>query len=245
NHSESASRVSSGRSSMRPDHVPFGKRERRRSWARSHAGRASCSLAAPASVRRTSFSRRSCPERMATQPASIRGRRLRVSVVSSRDVSPPRSRWRTSPAARRRRRSEYWVVRRPTPRSSSSYSRLTARVAWRRALQRQGVEAGLGRSPLILHVYAGDPQLSRGRRGEVSRAGGCQLLQPLGGGRGGSARRFAARSLLSGRGRGGGQDRAMRSEKPFAVRRARPGDAAAVLDCLLSAFEPYRALYTP
>ena len=30
---------------MRPDHVRFGRRERRRSWARSHAGRAWCSLA--------------------------------------------------------------------------------------------------------------------------------------------------------------------------------------------------------
>jgi hypothetical protein len=29
---------------MRPIHVPCGKRDRRRSWARSHAGRASCSL---------------------------------------------------------------------------------------------------------------------------------------------------------------------------------------------------------
>src|SRR5262249_792424 len=121
-----------------------------------------CGLAGPASVRRTSFSRRSSPGRMATQPASIRGRRLRVSVVSSREVSPPRSRWRTSPAALRRRRSEYWVVRRPTPRSSSSYSRLTARDAWRRALQRQGVAAGVCRSLLILDVYAGDRPLSRG-----------------------------------------------------------------------------------
>src|SRR5262249_6719479 len=93
--------------------------------------------------------------------ASIRGRRLRVSVVSSRDVTSPRSRWRTSPAARRRRRSEYWVVRRPTPRSSSSYSRLTARVAWRRALHRQGVAAGLGRLLLILDVYAGKGEFSR------------------------------------------------------------------------------------
>src|SRR5262249_36011866 len=52
-------------------------------------------------------------------------------------------------------------VRRPTPRRSSSYSRLTARVAWRRALQRQGVAAGLGRSLLILNVYAGVRQMSR------------------------------------------------------------------------------------
>src|SRR5262249_29207929 len=91
----------------------------------------------------------------------------RVSVVSSRDVSSPRSRWRTSPAARRRCRSEYWVVRRPAPRSSSSYSRLTARVAWRRALQRQGVAAGLGRSPLILNVYAGNWRSSRAWAGKM------------------------------------------------------------------------------
>src|SRR5262249_9131728 len=89
-----------------------------------------------------------------------RGRRLRVSVVSSRDVSPPRSRWRTSPSALRRRRSEYWVVRRPSPRISSSYSRLTARVAWRRALHRQGTAAGLC-CWLILDVYTVDRPLSK------------------------------------------------------------------------------------
>src|SRR5262249_21928488 len=113
------------------------------------------------------------PGRMATQPASIRGRRLRVSVVSSRDVSPPRSRWRTSPAARRRHRSEYWVVRSPTSRNSSSYSRLTARVAWRRALQRQGAAAGLDRSLLILNVYAGVRQMSRGGGGRPTRSKPC------------------------------------------------------------------------
>src|SRR5262245_13834929 len=32
---------------------------------------------------------------------------------------------------------------------------------------------------------------------------------------------------------------------PFTVRRARPGDAAGVLDCLRAAFEPYREKYTP
>src|SRR5271166_528847 len=175
NYVVSASRVSSGRRSRRLDQVPFGKRERRRPWARSHAGRASCSLAAPASVKRTSFSRRSSPRRMATQPASIRRRRLRVSVVSSRDVSPPRSRWRTSPVRLRRRSSEYWVVRRPTPRSSSSYSRLTARVAWRRALQRQGVAAGLCRSLLMLDVYTGYRQLSRGASGNRRAADEKQI----------------------------------------------------------------------
>src|SRR5262245_41196516 len=175
----SASRVSSGRRSRRLDHVPFGRRERRRSWARSQAGRASFSLAAPASVRRTSFSRRSSPGRMATQPASIKGRRLRVSVVSSRDVSPPRSRWRTSPAERSRRRSEYCVVRRPAPRSSWSYSRLTARVAWRRALQRQGVEVGLGRSLLILDVYASDRLLSRGEWQSAGQFGGFIDSRPV------------------------------------------------------------------
>jgi hypothetical protein len=87
NHAMSASRVSSGRRCRRPDQVRFGKRDRRRSWTRSHAGHASCSLGAPATVRQISFSRRSSPGRMATQPASIRERRLRVSVVSSRDVS--------------------------------------------------------------------------------------------------------------------------------------------------------------
>src|SRR5262245_3113696 len=176
NNAVSARRVSSGRMSIKLDQVPSGKRERRRSWARSHAGRAPRSLAAPASVRRTSFSRRSSPGRTATQPASIRGRRLRVSVVSSRDVSPPRSRWRTSPAALKRRRSEYWVVRRPAPRNSSSYSRLTARVAWRRALHRQGVAAGLGRLILILDVYTCDRQLSRGEGGES--AGGGRQANP-------------------------------------------------------------------
>jgi ribosomal protein S18 acetylase RimI-like enzyme len=37
----------------------------------------------------------------------------------------------------------------------------------------------------------------------------------------------------------------MSSEKLFAIRRARPEDKAAVLDCLRTAFEPYRMLYTP
>ncbi|HEX5272129.1 MAG TPA: GNAT family N-acetyltransferase, partial [Gemmataceae bacterium] len=37
----------------------------------------------------------------------------------------------------------------------------------------------------------------------------------------------------------------MSSQKPFSVRRARPEDAAPLLDCLRAAFEPYRALYTP
>jgi hypothetical protein len=55
--------------------------------ARSHVGRASSSLAALSSVRRTSFSRWSSAGLMATQPASIRGRWLRVSVNSSRDAS--------------------------------------------------------------------------------------------------------------------------------------------------------------
>jgi ribosomal protein S18 acetylase RimI-like enzyme len=32
---------------------------------------------------------------------------------------------------------------------------------------------------------------------------------------------------------------------PFSVRRATPEDAAAVLDCLRAAFEPYRGQYTP
>ena len=89
--------------------------------ARSHAGRASSSLALPASVIVTSFSRRSSPLRTAIQPASTSGRRLRVSVVSSSDVSsaqvPLPDLART---ARGRWSSEYWVVRRPTPRNSSS-----------------------------------------------------------------------------------------------------------------------------
>ena len=93
-----ANRVSSGRNSIRLDHLPFGKLDRSRPWALSHAGCAFWSLPAPASVRRMNFSRRSSPGRMATQPASMRGRRLRVRVVSSREVIPPRSRWRTSPA---------------------------------------------------------------------------------------------------------------------------------------------------
>src|SRR5262249_51993295 len=37
----------------------------------------------------------------------------------------------------------------------------------------------------------------------------------------------------------------MRSQQQCTVRRARPEDATAVLDCLRAAFEPYRALYTP
>src|SRR5262245_16036570 len=178
-HAVSASRVNSGRRLRRVDHVPPGKRDRIRSWARSQAGRASRSLAAPASVRLTSFSRRSSPGRMATQPESIRGRRFLVSVVSSRDISPPRSRWRTSPAALKRRKREYWVVRRPTPRRSSSYSRLTARVAWRRALQRQGVAAVLRRSLLILNVYAGVRQMSRKAADKTQpceRAGSSHLI---------------------------------------------------------------------
>ena len=32
---------------------------------------------------------------------------------------------------------------------------------------------------------------------------------------------------------------------PFTVRHATPADAGAILDCLYSAFEPYRARYTP
>ena len=50
---------------------------------------------------RSSFSveavRLSAPGRTATQPAAIKGRRLRVSVVSSREVSRTRSRWQSSP----------------------------------------------------------------------------------------------------------------------------------------------------
>src|SRR5262249_13284065 len=37
----------------------------------------------------------------------------------------------------------------------------------------------------------------------------------------------------------------MSSQQQCTVRRARPEDATAVLDCLREAFEPYRALYTP
>src|SRR5262245_22531474 len=37
----------------------------------------------------------------------------------------------------------------------------------------------------------------------------------------------------------------MNSPSPFTVRRATPEDAAAVLDCLRAAFEPYRGQYTP
>ena len=67
---------------------------------------------------------------------------------------------RTSPARRRRRNREYCVVRSPTPRSSSSYSRLTARVAWRSALHRHGV-AAVGDRSLIFDVYTCDRALSR------------------------------------------------------------------------------------
>ena len=68
--------------------------------ARSHAGRASANLAVPALVIVTSFSRRSSPLRTAIQRASTSGRRLRVSVVSSSDVSPLRSPCRTWPGPR-------------------------------------------------------------------------------------------------------------------------------------------------
>src|SRR5262245_24665837 len=44
---------------------------------------------------------------------------------------------------------------------------------------------------------------------------------------------------------GGGAERAMTSPPPFSIRRATPGDATAVLDCLRAAFEPYRGQYTP
>ena len=37
----------------------------------------------------------------------------------------------------------------------------------------------------------------------------------------------------------------MSAQKRFSVCRARPEDAAAILECLRAAFEPYRALYTP
>src|SRR5215470_7332477 len=37
----------------------------------------------------------------------------------------------------------------------------------------------------------------------------------------------------------------MSSQKPFSVRRARPEDAASLLECLRAAFEPYREVYTP
>src|SRR5262245_63805411 len=37
----------------------------------------------------------------------------------------------------------------------------------------------------------------------------------------------------------------MNSPSPFTVRRATPEDAAAVLECLRTAFEPYRGQYTP
>ena len=48
-------------------------------WARSHAGRASFNLAAPADVRLTSFSGRSSLESMANQPEELNRHRLRVS----------------------------------------------------------------------------------------------------------------------------------------------------------------------
>src|SRR5258706_1947823 len=105
--SMSANRVSSGRSVIKIAHLPSGRRDRIRFWARSHAGRACLSLAAPAAVRRTSFSRRSSPGQMATQPASISGRRFRVRVVSSRCVSATRSRWRTLPACPSHANSAY------------------------------------------------------------------------------------------------------------------------------------------
>src|SRR5262245_45678253 len=37
----------------------------------------------------------------------------------------------------------------------------------------------------------------------------------------------------------------MSAHEPFSVRRARPEDAAPILECLRAAFEPYRELYTP
>ena len=55
---------------MRHCHVPSGISACIRVCARSHAGRASASLALPALVIATSFSRRSSPLRMAIQPAS-------------------------------------------------------------------------------------------------------------------------------------------------------------------------------
>ncbi len=65
----------------RPDHVPSKiSSDRGRCWARSHAVRDALSLYAPSSVEpRLTLPRRSSRgSRVATQPASISGRRLRV-----------------------------------------------------------------------------------------------------------------------------------------------------------------------
>ena len=91
----------SGRIARRRCHESSGRQRPHPRCDRSHAGRASASFAVPASVIVTSFSRRSFPLRTATHRAFTSGRRLRVSVVSSSDVSPLRSPCRTWPDLRK------------------------------------------------------------------------------------------------------------------------------------------------
>ena len=129
---------------------------------RSHAGRASASFAVPASVMATILSRRSFPQQTETQPAAASGRRLRVSVVSSRWVRPARSPWRTRPGPPSNGSKE--ILGRA---EADAVQLLVVEAADGPRRPAQGAaKAGGGESLgcsrlLILYVYAGNRRLSR------------------------------------------------------------------------------------
>jgi hypothetical protein len=69
---------------------------------------------------------------------------VRATVVSSRSSKVPRSRWRTAPLRSTTPSTWYWVTPvKPVFRNSSSYTRVTDRVARRRFAQKHGLDNGL------------------------------------------------------------------------------------------------------
>jgi hypothetical protein len=160
NYASSANRARSGRAARRPDQAPSGRRDRMRSWARSQAGRAWRSLAAPASVRRTSFSRRSSPVPMA--PSRSRSGGGGYVSASSRPATSGR-RGPLPDLTRAAKVTRAGVLGRAQADAAQLLvvEPATARDACRRALHRHGVGAGLWCSVLILNVYACNRRLSR------------------------------------------------------------------------------------
>src|SRR5256885_1876395 len=92
---------------------------------------ASSRLAWPASVMCTRRLRWSSPWPMRTQPASISGLRLRVSVEASMRMRRARSEGRTGLAASTWLSSEYCVMRSPVSFRWASYTWPTLRMSWR------------------------------------------------------------------------------------------------------------------
>ena len=76
NYDSAVSLATSGKTVSRFCQAPSGSSDCIRSWARSHAGAASCNFAVPESVMETSFSRRSAPGRTATQPCFDEDRKV-------------------------------------------------------------------------------------------------------------------------------------------------------------------------